>query len=138
MNVTALIATTLLPLAVAARPPCPELPSYAEVRWERHYGPDFDVCLALSSDRTLAFTVYRGNTPPLLAVNLTRAQVGTVAGKPARWYEQGIERDYQAEVFLDASLNNSIRVLVPRSPADTFLERVKLVGDMSIEHRDAP
>jgi len=138
MKILVLAAIALFPLAVAAQRRCPELPSSASVHWESHHGPDFDACYALNKDGSLAFGLYRGNTPPLLADSLTRAEVGTVAGKPVRWYANGPERSYQAELFLGTSADDSIRVFVPRQPAGTFRERVKLVGALSMEQTGAP
>ena len=138
MKMIVLTAITLLPMALAAQPRCPDLPSGAPVHWRHDRGPDFDACLALNTDNTVAFALYRGNTPPLVAENLTRAEVGTVAGKPVRWYSNGKEGSYQAELFLSASTDNGIRVFVPREPASTFTMRVNLVGALSMEHEGAP
>ena len=132
MNIFALFALALYPLTVAAELRCPELPPSVRVHWEGHYGPgDEVVCLAVEADGTSAFILFRGSTPPLVSEGLTRAEVGMAFGQPVRWYEQGSDRDYQAEIFPDASPHNSIRVFVPRNPAGTFLERVKLVGALS-------
>lgn len=138
MNISALFAIALLPLSVAGQPKCPELPPDARVHWEGHFGPDEAACLAVEVDGSLAFGLYRGNTPPLVAEDLVRAEVGMVFGLPVRWYEQGSDRDYQAELFLDATTRNSIRVVVPRNPADTFLGRVKLVGALPMWPKSAP
>ena len=136
MKIAVLAAIAVLPMALAAQPHCPELPSGAPVHWRHDRGPDFDACLALNGDNTVAFALYRGNIPALLAQNLTRGEVGTVAGKPVRWYSSGQEGSYQAELFL--STDDSIRVFVPREPASTFTMRVKLVGAMRMEHEGAP
>lgn len=128
MKIFAFFTLALFPLTVAADLRCPELPPSARVHWKGHYGPgDEVVCLAVEADGTPAFSLFRGSTPPLVAVELTRGEVGMAFGQPVRWYEQGADRDYQAELFLDASAS-SIRVFVPRNPAGTFLERVKLIG----------
>jgi hypothetical protein len=139
MKILALFTMALFPLTVAAELRCPELPPSARVHWNGRYGPgDEVVCLAVEADGTPAFSLFRGNTPPLVAVDLTRAEVGMAFGQPVRWYEQGSVRDYQAELFLDASPNSSIRVVVPRNPAGTFRERVKLVGALPRWPNDAP
>lgn len=132
MNIFALFAILLFPLTVAAELRCPQLPPSARVHWEGRYGPgDEVVCRAVGADGTSSFILFRGNTPPLVAQGLTRAEVGMAFGQPVRWYEQGSDRDYQAELFVDASPHSGIRVFVPRNPTGTFLERVKLVGALS-------
>lgn len=132
MKISVLFAIALFPVTAAAELRCPELPPGARVHWSGHYGPgDEVVCHAVEADDTSAFTLFRGNTPPLVGVDLTRAEIGIAFGQPVRWYEQGSDRDYQAELFLDGNPHSSIRVFVPRKPAGTFLERVKLVGALS-------
>lgn len=139
MKLFTIFAAALFPFMVSAGLPCPDLHPASGFHWEGRHGPgDEIVCIAVDADGTTAFILFRGNTPPLLAEDLTRAEVGMALGQPVRWYEQGPDRDYQAELFLDTSLNSSIRVFIPRSPAGTFLQRVRLVGALPRWPKDYP
>lgn len=68
---------------------CPVLPDSANLEWDYHQGPDFDVCYAHApGSDDLAFGIYLGSAPSFHPERASRIGKGKVAGRRVTWHHQ--------------------------------------------------
>lgn len=93
----ALAAATMLAMPAAraqsagSGAACPSLPSGAPLTWSQMDGPGFVFCKALrTSDGGEVFAVTLSRSSPFKPNRSDRAEEGTIAGKPVRWYRSEV------------------------------------------------
>lgn len=110
---TAVLLAALASFGAAAQESpgaCPSLPANAGLQWETLDGPGFLFCRALrADDGSEAFAVTISADSPFEPKRGNRAEEGSIAGQPGRWYRSeiaGAENTIARETLVELDSGN--------------------------------
>jgi hypothetical protein len=126
---------TLVDLSVAnAETACPNIIGKTEIAWEKHEGPDFDVCGAFFGKERIA-GVYLGNHPRLKPEQISDGLAGTVGNHQVKWrvvYE-GSGKVFAETVFVANARPGAqfAHISISAKDEDELKSRIKLFERLS-------